>query len=71
MIKSVKGNKDPMNIRNFIETMPIADSQQFRRYVRDNKPGVDLSRTIYAPSGEEVTFNVNFGVEFFRPFYGL
>ena len=40
-------------------------------YVRDNKPGVDLSRTIYAPSGEEVTFNVNFGVEFFRPFYGL
>ena len=71
MIKSVKGNKDPMNIRNFIETMPIADSQKFRRYVRDNKPGVDLSRTIYAPSGEEVTFNVNFGVEFFRPFYGL
>jgi hypothetical protein len=71
LIRSVKGNTDPMNIRNFIETMPIADSQQFRRYVRDNKPGVDLSRTIYAPSGEEVTFNVNFGVEFFRPFYGL
>jgi len=71
LIQSVKGNKDPMNIRNFIETMPIVDSQVFRRYVRDNKPGVDLSRTIYAPSGEEVTFHVNFGVEFFRPFYGL
>jgi len=71
LIKSVKGNKDPMNIRNFIETMPISDSQNFRKYVKDNKPGVDLSRTIYAPSGEEVTFNVDFGVEFFRPFYGL
>ena len=71
LIQSVKGNKDPMNIRNFIETMPIVDSQKFRQYVKDNKPGVDLSRTIYAPSVEEVTFNVNFGVEFFRPFYGL
>ena len=71
MIKSVAGNKDPMNIRNFIEKMPIVDSQNFRKYVRENKPGVDLTQTATAPSGEEIRFNIGFGVEFFRPFYGL
>ena len=71
MIKSVAGNKDPMNIRNFIEKMPIKDSQDFRKYVRDNKPGVDMTQTVIAPSGEEVNFTIGFGVEFFRPFYGL
>jgi len=71
MIKSVAGNKDPMNIRNFIEKMPIKDSQDFRKYVRENKPGVDLTQTVIAPSGEKVNFIIAFGVEFFRPFYGL
>jgi hypothetical protein len=60
-----------MNIRNFIEKMPIVDSQNFRKYVRENKPGVDLTQTATAPSGEEIRFNIGFGVEFFRPFYGL
>ena len=71
LIKSVKGNKDPMNIRNFIETMPIADSQNFRKFVTQNKPGVDLTQTVIAPSGEKVNFTIDFGVDFFRPFYGL
>lgn len=71
MIKSVEGNKDPMNIRNFIETLPIIDSQNFRKFVGKNKPGVDLTQTVIAPSGEKVIFNIDFGVEFFRPFYGL
>lgn len=71
MIKSIEGNKDPMNIRNFIEKMPIKDSQNFRTYTRENKPGVDLTQTTKAPSGENVQFNIGFGVEFFRPFYGL
>lgn len=71
LIKSVEGNKDPMNIRNFIETLPILDSQNFRKFVVKNKPGVDLTQTVIAPSGEKVTFNIDFGVEFFRPFYGI
>lgn len=71
MIKSIKGNRDPMNIRNFIETMPILDSQNFRKFVRDNRPGLDLKQTVKAPSGEEVQFYIGFGVEFFRPFYGV
>ena len=71
LIKSVKGNKDQMNIRNFIETLPILDSQDFRKYINKVKPGVNLVHHAVAPSGEKVTFRVDFGVEFFRPFYGL
>ena len=71
MIKTVSGNKDPMNIRNFIEKLPIKDSQDFRKFVKENKPGINLTRKVIAPSGEEVNVEVGFGVEFFRPFYGL
>ena len=71
MIKSVSGNKDPMNIRNFIERLPIKDSQDFRKFVKENKPGINLTRKVMAPSGEEINVEVGFGVEFFRPFYGL
>ena len=71
MIKSVAGNKDPMNIRNFIEKLPIKDSQDFRKYVLENRPGLDLKQTTKTPSGEEIQFQIGFGVEFFRPYYGL
>jgi len=71
LIKTVEGNPDPMNIRNFIETLPIVDSQEFRKYINKVKPGVDLTQHVIAPSGEKVTFNIDFGVEFFRPFYGI
>jgi hypothetical protein len=71
MIKSVGGNKDPMAIRGFIESMPIKDSQDFRKYVEENKPGLDLSQTATTPSGDTIQIQIGFGVEFFRPFYGL
>jgi hypothetical protein len=71
MIKSVQGNRDMMNIKNLIDNLPILDSQSFRKYVNENKPGLDLKQKVTAPSGEEVEFFINFGVEFFRPFYGL
>ncbi len=71
MIKSVEGNKEMMNIHNFVQNLPIKDSQDFRKYVNENKPGLDLIRTTKAPSGEDVQFYIGFGVEFFRPFYGI
>jgi hypothetical protein len=37
MIKSVQGNKDQMNIRNFIDVLPIKDSQDFRKFVNEFK----------------------------------
>lgn len=71
MIKSVNGNKDLMLIRNFIETLPIKDSQDFRKYVNENKPGLDLKQEVTTPSGDKTQIDLGFGVEFFRPFFGL
>jgi len=71
MIKSVAGNKDMMNIKNFIDRLPIKDAQDFRKFINDNKPGLDLTQKTIAPSGEEVLFVIGFGVDFFRPFYGI
>lgn len=71
MIKSIKGNRDIMNIRNLIENLPIKDSQSFRKFINDKKPGINLNKKTTTPSGEEIQFEIGFGVEFFRPFYGL
>jgi len=72
MIKSIGGNRDQMQIHNFIENkMPITDSQEFRKYFTENKPGVDLTQKVTAPSGEIIQAEIGFGVEFFRPFYGV
>jgi hypothetical protein len=71
MIKTVAGNKDSMNIRNFVEKLPIKDSQDFRKYVNKNKPGLDLTQNVNTPSGDTIQIEVGFGVEFFRPFYGI
>lgn len=70
-IKSINGTRDAMTIRDFIERMPIKDSQDFRKFVEKNKPGLDLSYNVTTPSGETTLINIGFGVDFFRPFYGL
>ena len=71
MIKSINGVKDALKIRSFVELMPIRDSQNFRKYVQDNKPGLDLTQTVTTPSGDTIQVNIGFGVEFFRPFYSI
>jgi len=71
MIKSIGGNKDQLNIRNLVENLPIKDSQDFRKFVEENKPGLDLTQTVTTPSGENIQVNIGFGVEFFLPFFGL
>ncbi len=71
MIKSVDGQRDQMAIYQFIQNLPIKDSQEFKKFVSQNKPGLDLIVDVIAPSGEKVPVMVDFGVEFFRPFYGI
>jgi hypothetical protein len=71
MIKSIEGNKDLMNIRNLVERLPIKDSQDFRKFVDNNKPGLDLSQYVTTPSGEMIQVKFGLGIEFFRVFYGL
>lgn len=71
MIKSVEGQRDQMAIYQFIQNLPIKDSLEFKKFVSENKPGLDLIVDVIAPSGEKVPVLVDFGVEFFRPFYGI
>ena len=68
-IVSIDGNSDMGNISQFVTTLPIMDSKHIRKILRENVPQLDLKRQVYAPSGELVTFNVSFGVDFFRPFF--
>lgn len=71
MIQSIDGNRDKLQIYEFIQNMPIKDSQSFKKFVSENKPGLDLFIDVTTPSGEIVPIYVDFGVEFFRPFYGI
>ena len=71
IIKEIDGVRDAMSIAQFIQTMPILDSQSIRKKIRENTPELDLTKTISSPSGIEMNVKIIFGVEFFRPFYGI
>lgn len=49
MIVSVDGNTDRQFINKFINTMPAFESFKFRKYVRENEPGMDFEITIDRP----------------------
>lgn len=68
-IQSINGNSDKGEISKFVEQMPIADSKFIKKFMEENEPKLDLSKVVMAPSGEKLTVNVGFGVEFFRPFF--
>lgn len=68
-ILEVDGNADKGFIAKFIEQMPILDSKHIRKFLEANEPKLDLSKIVIAPSGERLTVNVGFGVDFFRPFF--
>jgi hypothetical protein len=67
----IDGNNNKEVISSFIKQMPIADSKHIRKFLSECEPSIDLKKEIIAPSGEKVTVNVTFGVEFFRPFFSL
>jgi hypothetical protein len=68
-IVELDGNTDKGAISTFVESMPIADSKYIRQFINKNEPRLDLTRQAIAPSGEKVNVDINFGVEFFRPFF--
>jgi hypothetical protein len=70
-IVSINGNNDRNYITTYIASMPIADSKHIRKYLRTVEPKLDLTKKVTTPSGDEVDVTVTFGVEFFRPFFGL
>jgi hypothetical protein len=68
-IVEIDGVTDLGQIARFVEQMPILDSKFIKKFLDDNEPRLDLTRTITAPSGEKLTVNVGFGADFFRPFF--
>ena len=68
-IVEINGDKDKGNIVKFCNNMPIGDSKFIRKFMNDNEPRLDLTKQVTAPSGEKVDVLINFGVEFFRPFF--
>jgi len=70
-IVEIEGETDLGVIATRIQVMPITDSQALRKYIVENKPGLDLERTVTAPSGNQVSTRISFGVAFFRPFFGV
>ena len=68
-ILEIDGSRDKSQIAKFIESMPIVDSKFIRNFMNENEPRLDMNKTIMTPSGERLTVNVGFGVDFFRPFF--
>jgi hypothetical protein len=68
-IVEIDGEQDKSKISLFIETLPIMDSKYIRKFLKENEPSLDLKRSVIAPSGELVSFEIAFGVDFFRPFF--
>jgi hypothetical protein len=68
-IVEVNGTTDKAEIVKFVDSMPIGDSKYIRQFMNENEPRLDMTREVIAPSGEKLTVNVGFGVEFFRPFF--
>jgi hypothetical protein len=68
-IIEIDGSTDKAAIAKFVESMPIADSKFVRKFMNENEPRLDMTKIIIAPSGEKLTVNVGFGVDFFRPFF--
>jgi len=68
-IVELNGSRDKGIIAKFVEQMPILDSKFIRNFIRENQPSLDLKKDVKTPSGEIVTIEVAFGVEFFRPFF--
>ena len=68
-IVEANGTQDKGEIAKFIEQLPISDSKYIKKFMNDNEPKLDMSKIITTPSGERLTVNVGFGVDFFRPFF--
>lgn len=68
-IVEVDGDQDRAKIDLFVNSLPIMDSKYIRKFIKDNEPSLDLKRSVIAPSGELVSFEIAFGVDFFRPFF--
>lgn len=67
-IVSVNGVEDRAKIARFVNSMPAMDSQELRKYMRDNEPGVRMrSWSECGMCGEEEEVALPLGVKFLWP----
>ena len=70
-IVEIDGMHDRGEIAKIINNLPIKDSKQLQKFILDCEPSINLKKSVFAPSGEKVDFELAFGVEFFRPFFSV
>jgi len=68
-IVELNGTRDKGEIARAIQNMLIMDSKHISKFLDDNEPKLDMERVVTTPSGDRLTVNVGFGVDFFRPFF--
>jgi outer membrane cobalamin receptor len=65
IITSVGGNKDPKDIRSFVDQQLLArDSRALREYIKEVQPDVDLT---FFPEGSNEKVAIPVGLSFFWP----
>ena len=69
MIVDINGETDALVISKYVEAMPIKDSKYVRKFIDDNEPKLELTKTVLAPSGNKVEVPITFGADFFRAFF--
>lgn len=70
-IVEIEGNRDKGEIGRFVNSLPIKESKMLQKFIIECEPSINLKKSVYAPSGEKVDFELAFGVEFFRPFFAV
>ena len=48
-IVAIDGETDPMQIKNFVESLPVRDARSFREYVNKNEPGILMEQECECP----------------------
>jgi len=71
LVVEIDGDRDSMSISQQINMLPILDSQYIRKFSEKIQPGLNLNRESVSPSGEVVKYTIEFGFNFFRPFFGV
>ena len=69
IIVDINGETDALVISKYVEAMPIKDSKYVRKFIDDNEPKLELTKTVLAPSGNKVEVPITFGADFFRAFF--
>ncbi|MFA5300771.1 MAG: hypothetical protein WC389_21485, partial [Lutibacter sp.] len=67
-IQEIDGIRDKGQIAQFVEYMHVKDSSEFRKYMSEHEPGLDLKVEVLAPSQARFQATITISPEFFWPY---